>query len=89
MRRYRGTEQSIRIFHSSSCSGPPLTWATTRDASSHARRLDVIRGIWGYSGTWACMWASSATMLMKLAMEKTLMDVDVSLRMLIFWWTMW
>lgn len=31
----------------------------------------------------------SEIMLMELAMEKTLMEVMVSLRMLIFWWVTW
>lgn len=32
---------------------------------------------------------SRVTMLMKLAMEKTFIEVDVSLRMLIFWCVIW
>lgn len=34
------------------------------------------------------MCANKVTMLRKLAMEETLMDVDGSLPILIFWWVM-
>jgi hypothetical protein len=60
----------------------PLPWLTT-GGSGKASHRKVGWGHWWYRR------ARSEAIVMKEAMEKTLMEVEVSLRMLICWWVMW
>lgn len=67
----------------------PIPLSIPSRKTCHARRVSENKGTGGSSNLVKCNCNNKETMLVKLAMENTLIDAEVSLLMLIFRWVRW